>query len=74
MRKILAAASFFGLAACSQPIAWNGPGWYLEMPHSIVVGSDFYAGPMSYDECEDRRKKEEVASRMLCMRYLTKPE
>jgi hypothetical protein len=61
------------LSGCNKPIAWNGPGWYLEMPHVVVVGSDFYGGPMSYDECEAKRLQEAVATRMLCMRYLTNP-
>jgi hypothetical protein len=70
----IAASLLLALAACNNPIQWNGPGWYLEMPHHTIMGSDWYGGPMSYEDCEAARKKEATADRMLCTRLLTKPD
>jgi hypothetical protein len=63
------------LAACNtRPMVFNGPGWYLHLPHNTIPGTDYYGGPMSYDECEETRKKEAVAHRMLCSLYLEHPK
>ena len=62
------------VAGCSKPMNWNGPGWYLQMPHVGIPGADYYGGPMSYDECEAARKKETVADKMLCSMILKQPE
>ena len=63
-------------AACARitHVAWSGPGWYLEKPHVIITGVDWYAGPMSYDDCEIARKKEASADFMLCVNEIKKPE
>jgi hypothetical protein len=74
MRTTLALLLLAGLAACSKPMAWNGPGWYLHMPHQTIPGSDYYGGPMSYDDCEAARRKETVAHKMLCSLELKQPE
>lgn len=74
MRTTLALLLLAGLAACNtRPLIFNGPGWYLHLPHVTIPGTDYYGGPMSYDECEAARKKEEVAHRMLCSLYLEHP-
>jgi hypothetical protein len=72
-RLVAPVALAAALSGCGKPMAWNGPGWYLEMPHVIAFGSDFYGGPMSYDECEAKRLQEAVATRMLCTRYVANP-
>jgi len=74
MRTTLALALLLGLAACSKPTAWNGPGWYLLMPNVVLPGADYYGGPMAYEDCEAARKKETVADKMLCQQLLKAPE
>ena len=68
-----AAVLSLGLAGCAKPLEWTGPGWYLNQPHVVIPGADYYAGPMSYDDCEAARKKEDVAHKMLCSYIVTKP-
>ncbi len=75
MRKAFALMSLVGLAGCANSqIAWNGPGWYLEKPHIIAFGRDYYGGPMTYDDCEIARKKETNAELLLCVNETVKPE
>ena len=49
------------LAACAgkgASEAYTGPGWYLEKPYLLVVaGPRVFAGPFSYDKCEEERAK-----------------
>jgi hypothetical protein len=68
-----AAVLSLGLAGCAKSLQWSGPGWYLNMPHQTIAGADYYAGPLSYDDCEEARKKETVANKMLCSYIVTKP-
>ena len=74
MRTTLALLAMFALAACSQPVPWNGPGWYLMKPNLILPGADYYGGPMAYEDCEIARKKEATAAQLLCQQLLAKPE
>ena len=77
---LLAAPLVAALGGCSQysfsqyNVAWTGPGWYLEKPHVIIPGRTYYAGPISYDECEILRKKEASADYLLCVNEIVKPE
>ncbi len=74
---ILSVAS--ALAACSGPgasEAYAGPGWYLEKPYLVVMGGPkVFAGPFSYDKCEEERTKQgpEVATGLLCVNHPGKP-
>ncbi|MDI1284742.1 MAG: hypothetical protein PSV46_10115 [Reyranella sp.] len=67
------------LAACSGPgasEAYTGPGWYLEKPYLVVVGGPkVFAGPFSYDKCEEERVKQgpEVSTGLLCVNHPGKP-
>jgi len=67
------------LAACGgkgASEAYTGPGWYLEKPYLLVVaGPRVFAGPMSYDKCEEERAKigGDAATQMLCVQHVGKP-
>lgn len=67
------------LAACTGPgasEAYTGPGWYLEKPYLIVLGGPkVFAGPFSYDKCEEERIKQgpETATSLLCVNHPGKP-
>lgn len=74
MRTTLALALLLGLAACSNPVPFNGPGWYLMKPNVIMPGADYYGGPMAYEDCEVARKKETTAEQLLCQQILKQPE
>ena len=77
LAAVLSVASALG--ACSGPNAseaYTGPGWYLEKPYLMVVaGPKVFAGPYSYDKCEEERTKlgPEVATGMLCVNHPGKP-
>ena len=67
------------LAACGgkgASEAYTGPGWYLEKPYLLVVaGPRVFAGPFSYDKCEEERAKigGDAATQMLCVQHVGKP-
>ena len=64
------------LAACSKgpSVAWSAPGWYLELPYTVINGGPaVYGGPLSYDECEAKRLKEINPGRFLCVNETKKP-
>ncbi len=68
------------LGACesrSPRVAYTSPGWYLERPRPIVVmGPEIFAGPFTYDQCEDERLKFDpaTAQRLICNKELTRPD
>ncbi len=64
------------LGACSKgpSVAWAGPGWYLELPYTVIHGGPaVYGGPMSYDSCEAARLKEVMPERFLCVNETKQP-
>lgn len=67
------------LAACSGKganEAYTGPGWYLEKPYLLTVrGPRVFAGPFSYEKCEEERAKigGDAATQMLCVQHVGKP-
>ncbi|MBI3197914.1 MAG: hypothetical protein HYZ40_10495 [Rhodospirillales bacterium] len=67
------------LAACSgsgPSEAYTGPGWYLEKPYMLVLGGPkVFAGPMSYDKCEEQRAKVggDLSTDLLCVNHPGKP-
>ena len=64
----LAAAAALGACSNSPSTAWNGPGWYLELPYTVVAGGPgVYGGPMTYDACEAKRAQEIRPERFLCV-------
>ena len=65
-----------GLGACSQgpSVAWTAPGWYLELPYTVIGGGPaVYGGPMTYDECEAKRLSEIKPERFLCVNETKRP-
>ncbi|UYN96823.1 MAG: hypothetical protein KIT25_07815 [Enhydrobacter sp.] len=71
---LLASGAF--LAACdkSPSSAWNGPGWYLELPYPTIGGGpSVYGGPYSYDKCEEDRKSRAVPDRYICVNETQQP-
>lgn len=83
IRRLSAVAVALSLAAvagaCSGPgasEAYTGPGWYLEKPYMLVLGGPkVFAGPMSYDKCEEERAKigGDLSTDMLCVNHPGKP-
>lgn len=76
-----AALAAFALAltvgACSKgpSVAWTAPGWYLELPYTVIAGGPaVYGGPMSYDDCEAKRLSEVKPERFLCVNETKKPD
>lgn len=67
------------LAACGgkgASEAYTGPGWYLEKPYLLTVaGPRVFAGPMSYDKCEEERAKVggDASTQLLCVNHPGKP-
>ncbi len=62
------------LGACTGPTEWTTPGWYLELPRPLfIAGPQIFAGPFSYDQCEEERLKATTPDRMLCIREMVKP-
>lgn len=78
-RPILAGIALAtALGACSNykgpNIAYTTPGWYLELPHLVLVsGPEIFAGPMTYEECEAKRVQYERSERLLCIDEKMKP-
>ncbi len=65
-----------GLGACSKgpSVAWAGPGWYLELPYTVIWGGPgVYGGPMSYDDCEAKRLQEVKPERFMCVNETKQP-
>ncbi|MDP2333304.1 MAG: hypothetical protein Q8M19_21680 [Reyranella sp.] len=83
IRRLSAVAVALSLAtaaaACAGPgasQAYTGPGWYLEKPYMLVLGGPkVFAGPMSYDKCEEQRAKigGDLSTDMLCVNHPGKP-
>lgn len=75
---VLVAASAATLfAGCDQSphSAWNGPGWYLELPYPTVAGGpSVYGGPYTYDKCEEERMSRQHAGRYMCVNETKQPE
>ena len=66
-----------GLGACSKgpSTAWAGPGWYLELPYTVIAGGPaVYGGPFSYDACEVERLKKTGSERFMCVNELKQPQ
>jgi hypothetical protein len=63
-----------GICPRSAAIAYTTPGWYLERPQLIVTsGPEIFAGPFTYEQCENERVKFETARNLLCVMEKTKP-
>jgi len=65
------------LGACAPPdTIYTTKGWYLEKPRSLFSwGPRLYKGPLSYDQCEQKRKElpDSTAEQMLCIQLFTAP-
>ena len=58
----------------SPAVAYTSPGWYLERPRLILSsGPEIFAGPFTYEQCENERVKFETARNLLCVMEKTKP-
>jgi hypothetical protein len=83
IRRLSAAAIALSLvatlAACAGKganEAYTGPGWYLEKPYMLTVSSPrVFAGPMSYDKCQEERAKVggDASTQLLCVNHPGKP-
>jgi hypothetical protein len=66
----LAVVLALSTGACSKSpnTAWKGPGWYLELPYTVVAaGPAVYGGPYGYDACEADRMSKKNPERFLCI-------
>ena len=77
-RKLVIAAAILSatLAGCSKgpSVAWAGPGWYLELPYTVIAGGPgVYGGPYTYDGCEAKRKDQIQPQRFLCVMETKQP-
>jgi hypothetical protein len=73
---LLAVGLAVSLAACSKgpSQAWAGPGWYLQLPYTVIWGGPaVYGGPFTYDECEAKRAQEIKPERFLCVNENKQP-
>ena len=74
---LAALALALALGACGKgpSDAWTGPGWYLELPYTMIGGGPaVYGGPTSYDDCEAARLTKVKPERFLCVNETKKPQ
>lgn len=74
--KFVAVALMLVLGACSKgpSVAWTAPGWYLELPYTMIGGGPaVYGGPYSYDACEADRMAKVKPERFLCVNETKRP-
>jgi hypothetical protein len=73
-RSVLAVLGLaLALGACGisprGPVAYTGPGWYLEKPRPLLaLGPEIFAGPFTYEQCEAERMKfpDNTARGLIC--------
>ena len=77
MRSVVVAVVLCAaLGACSKgpSVAWTGPGWYLELPYTVIAGGPgVYGGPYTYEACEAKRMEQIQPARFLCSMEVKKP-